>query len=97
MGLSTFLASVYNYAYTPVVTDDEIRDYVSEAARAARAEAELTQAELADRLGIPRPRVAELEGGRGRWTDVKIVRWAEACRTSWREFLPPYPRTRRRR
>ena len=47
--------------------------------RAAREEADLTQAELADRLGVSQQAVARAERCESNPTVALMARWAAAC------------------
>ena len=55
------------------------RRAIAEALYKARTEANLTQAEVADRMNVSQPYIAKLEGGRGKICWSAISRYAAAC------------------
>ena len=59
--------------------------------RLAREDAGLTQAGLADRLGISQQAVAQAERWSANPTVEQIRRWAEACGLTFRMVLEPAP------
>ena len=62
--------------------------------RLAREEAELTQAELAERLGVSQQAVAQAERWSSNPTVEQLRRWAEACGQAVRISFEPARRRR---
>lgn len=58
---------------------DSRRLFLKITLKAARTNADLTQGEMADKMGVPRLRVIEWETGKRRITHEELKKWAELC------------------
>lgn len=74
-----------------VLTDDEIYVAVGEKVRAARLARNLTQEQVADRIGLERSSVANIERGTQRLPIHVLYRIAAALDFPFIDLLPPSP------
>lgn len=70
-------------------TGDEVPQHLARNLRALREARSITQQQLADRAGVPRPTIAHLESGSGNPTLAVLVRVAGALTVSIEELIGP--------